>query len=1148
MYDTSWYEKLRKQLKTSDQNKELRGQETLLLQVELGLRLLEKLNLADEPITVLWVVLSGLPIPHPTLLQLNETQKRMVANARILLPFFSRYAWEDALRDYAHIPVYWRAYQVEAKNLDRQLVVNVRLAGQFDERLTTYDSSLTLLLAFKKQIVKPAPLGKQISFITDTPKGKNSFSLTLPESFAPAIKQQSKLTMGSIRERQPWSVGYYELKEAAVTLDRNQEKPNWVKRTERFLHYRAVQPDGELTGINERPLEFNGMMHLVGMVGSGKSTLMSLLAAHAVLKTSWRITLIVGDTMTALRMADQFNRLLGKDKEQPVAVALLGRSTRDKHLVQLYNASDFHENHTGLRWLNTVCPLQGAMEPKDLPDLLPIGREPCQTLAEVESTKKSPDKFVCPLFHICPSHQVYQDMPDAQIWITTPGAMGSASVPIQVDARRIKLGDLIYEQSDIVVFDEVDTIQEWFDNLLAPEVKLFDPHGSGILDQADVHVAHTWIENRPRPAADRRWRKAERQSVETGASILSQLEQVQILPQWIQRNYFSALSLFFKLSRRLVDLPDYSQEEDDPKKVEHAALLFEIFKALTADDLMRMQMKKDSYTDPVSRLAAIAERLVVSGDSSQDNEILVECETWIQEFVPEFAATANNLQKKQEEWDTRQQQSRRPPAEPRPDDLRTLAQRLEFALHVAILDRNLRVVFFEWEKHEATDTPQPKFRAPQYLMRMLPVPPTGKLFGSYFSQDIEPDKDVPFGSERPIRTGRLSVFGYNNIGRWYISHFHELRTALDGLPGPHVLAMSGTSWLPDSSRWHFEEYQQLPQGILESTPDTVKAIQQSRFKFLPQYEQDVEGNLLPLRVSGDSDKQGQIRKVIKKLMGIGSGQAHLPELLAKLEEASDDLWHDRARVLLLVNSYAQARTAAIEIQRYANNDLRSHVYYLMRSEDSDEDELIPADSLARQDIEQFAGTGGKILVAPLQAIGRGYNILNKAGKAAFGAVYFLTRPMPHPYDTQAIVRELNHKTLAWCQDENFHAWHEGSLYDKGTALRLRASQQWRQVEQRRYYSQLSDEERLDLAATTAGLIIQACGRLLRGGVPFEGYFVDAAWSPGFARKREPATARTSLLAAVIQILQKYTMDSIGEALYEPLYVALAATENFDYDN
>ncbi len=544
MYDTYWQEKLVRQLKQRDEQKEISGQETLLLEVELGLRLLEQLDLLDEPITVLWVMLSGLPIPDPRLSRFSGEQKRMVANVRVLLTFHSRFRWEDALRDYAALPEQWRAYRVQAKDLDRQLVANARLHGCFEERLIAYDSCLTSPLAFRKQATRLAEFGQITSFLADVAQGKKEVAITLPLALTPIVAKTAPVTMGAMRKRQALSVTYQELLDAAATLDQKADKPNWVDRAKRYLRYATVQADGNLSAINEQPLTLNGMAHLVGMVGSGKSTLMILLATHAVLKTDWRVTLVVGDTMTALRLADQFNRHLCSDSSSPVAVALLGRSTREKHLRELYRARDFHSGHTGLRWLSTICPLQGFIKPGDLPAPLPVGKEPCENLLEPEvPDKKSRGRLACPLFHVCPSHQVYRDMSKAPIWITTPGALGVATVPTQVDARRIKLGDLIYEQSDIVVFDEVDTIQEWFDNLLAPEIKLFDPHGNGVLDQADVNVAQTWVTNRTRPPADRRWRKAERQAVDAGSSILSQLEQIQILPQWIQRNYFSALSL-----------------------------------------------------------------------------------------------------------------------------------------------------------------------------------------------------------------------------------------------------------------------------------------------------------------------------------------------------------------------------------------------------------------------------------------------------------------------------------------------------------------------------------------------------------------------------------------------------------------------------
>jgi hypothetical protein len=189
----------------------------------------------------------------------------------------------------------------------------------------------------------------------------------------------------------------------------------------------------------------------------------------------------------------------------------------------------------------------------------------------------------------------------------------------------------------------------------------------------------------------------------------------------------------------------------------------------------------------------------------------------------------------------------------------------------------------------------------------------------------------------------------------------------------------------------------------------------------------------------------------------------------------------------------------------------------------------------------------------MNAIGRGFNILNADGKAAFGAVYFLTRPYPHPHDTQAIAQELNRHALDWADNPDFIAWKEDGIQQRAEAVRRRAAQYWRLAEHRSYYNTLRNDEELyafprrDLAATTAGLIIQAVGRLLRGGVPFHAYFVDAAWAPNYAREKTAETPRTSLLAAIIDLLCDYVdEDPVCDALYRPLADAIASIEKFQW--
>ncbi|MBE9104278.1 hypothetical protein IQ229_04780 [Nostoc cf. edaphicum LEGE 07299] len=78
--------------------------------------------------------------------------------------------------------------------------------------------------------------------------------------------------------------------------------------------------------------------------------------------------------------------------------------------------------------------------------------------------------------------------------------------------------------------------------------------------------------------------------------------------------------------------------------------------------------------------------------------------------------------------------------------------------------------------------------------------------------------------------------------------------------------------------------------------------------------------------------------------------------------------------------------------------MQDFVYHLVPDNtdtytEDDFDELAkfvkPPDKVAlnRTDIETFGQTKGKILVAPMNAIRRGSNILNANGKAAFGAIY-----------------------------------------------------------------------------------------------------------------------------------------------------------------
>jgi hypothetical protein len=330
-----------------------------------------------------------------------------------------------------------------------------------------------------------------------------------------------------------------------------------------------------------------------------------------------------------------------------------------------------------------------------------------------------------------------------------------------------------------------------------------------------------------------------------------------------------------------------------------------------------------------------------------------------------------------------------------------------------------------------------------------------------------------------------------------------------------------------------------PCGVLQApTAERVRIRDESTFAFIPQ--PDEEGK--PIRVSGADDMLAASRTLALALVNSGQLDQELATL-ARLGDENPGLWGDRQRLLILVNSYGQAKAVAQEIAQQRRNP--DEVLYLTQP-GADEDDLFGlARVLQRGDVEQFAWTSGKILVAPLGAIGRAYNILNPGGEAhaahaAFGAIYFLVRPMPHPYDVQALAGELNAYALAACADPDFPAWAYARLEDQRKAFRNLAREYWQRAEMRHGYGSLNARERRDLAATTFGRIVQAMGRLVRGGVPFHAYFVDASWAPKSA-DAAPGTPHDaaldsgtdSLLTEIVQLFVDYDESPIGTSLYEP---------------
>lgn len=838
-----------------------RDKARLLVHVELTLTLARQLGLEGEPVTIGWALLSRIPLQHVLLDRLTPQQRRMLANAALIVPLSSRVAWERTLARYAkEIPEKHQLYRIQPLPLDDQIIDAIYQQPSPDpQRERRYEAILLSTLSFEQRNRHETVAGETYKVRArgldgHTHRGR----VTITEDMTVDAATGHEWFDGP-RPRTVISLTLDELEPTAKYLDEREhqlgEREHWVRDLRQIRFRKAVWVDGHvsLEPENAHSLHLRGMVHLPGMVSAGKTTLAKLLIAHCLrMDLDIRITLVVGDSHTAIETAHQVNSWFHDDPNgaDVAAVPLLGATQRETHLGRLLASREYSraqtlgKPHWGERWLIPVCPLGAAIDWDASEDVvMAAGSEPCEGLVDdVKDRRRKGKRHICPLFHRCPSKQLYRDMPVARVWVTTPGALAQATLPLSLDRRILKLGDLVYEQSDLVILDEVETIVDWFDRTYARR-EVLTSSGSGLLDRLDRQISEYWNNNRVLPSHERRWIIPAREAIKVLSSVLTAIDdpnRKRTVKTWVRKGYFSPNQLAYRLARRLAGLKEWDSVDLLPETRrlhgEMADEAFEPFNELlnrTLDPLRRQAPPLENAR-AADQLAGLMQAINNLSEDVTDNAIVLQCRDWLLRWYPDIEARLTTLRTQLEQSDSPYDHNYLMQHCDR--SVNELAERLHFLLMVALLDRHVHIMLQEWyNKPEALEAAQPFSQIPRGIRTILPIPLTGQQYGFVI--------DTSSRHRRDEARNRLSLFAYTNIGRSYLLNFHRLREDLEGTPGPHVLALSGTSYLPDSTPFHVSL---RPSGVLIAPRETEAAISNSWFIW--RYFRDEEGE--PIHVSG----------------------------------------------------------------------------------------------------------------------------------------------------------------------------------------------------------------------------------------------------------------------------------------------------------
>lgn len=1072
----SWRKQIIRELKKQWPKTPTTSSPVELCNVELGLYLLSQLNPAI-PANALWTLLTGYLFPAPETENWHHKQHQMLGNARHLLPYFkSAYPWERALERYRQLEERLRGYEIDETSQEfRRRAISV-----CTKRWQVYEKTLTDKLPYKKRTIRWASEGSY-RFIDS----KYLASVELPPAliFPPppghSLKGQSK--------RSPISVTREQLLATARWMD-TKSPASWEQRLSR-VQWELFDSDSNLKRATT--LTLSGLVNLIGMVSSGKSTLMDVLAVWAA-KEGHHVTIVVGSVINTLNRAQEFSKF-------GISVApILGKSNRERHTNRLHATVTAQSNaplandHIGFRWLSTACPLN---ELRKTQHPFQMGEQPCLSLRDGKDKT-----YACPLYAACPFHQAQRSLTEASIWIATPASLIYTRIDPQLNTDNLRFTELVYRRSDLVIIDEADQVQAQLDSMFSPNQTLVSRGTDWLGGLWKRVVPQLDQEGRGQlvaPEVDR-WCQAQ-ETVQTAANkIYSLLLQNAALRKSIGRNYFTDWTLFDQLAVELSGTKQKSRYGD----LDYKALM-DIFREYMDDPIGEMRD---------SRLSNLAQKTILITNVER---VRGELKKWLLEHKKQDVTLTNaNLTK--------------------------LVTKLHFALLVAVLQDRLNLLTRDWKQVEKplnleAGSSAIFYSPPDDYVPVIAAAPMGNVLAFQYLPSTDSNSGL----------GDLRFFRCMGVGRWLVLHLHELFAA-DGLVGPHVLLLSGTSWAGTSPSYHI----QAPvAGLLRAPEAEVAAIAQSKFRFQPF----VDDQERPIRVSG---RQGNARlTALKQILG----QLAKPGALggnSKLERERKKLPHNRQRILLLVGSYDEAKY----VREYLENlrpEWREQILNLVRDDDANESEWM-ANSLQRGRVHQFYRTGAWLLITPLLAIERGHNILNQERKAAIGAAYFLVRPHPHPTDLGFAIQSINrwaverHTDAAWlaekCQNSS------PTLAEMAQTFRRAAYRRWRYLlSLPMIYSTLPEQERKAITWSSLVTVWQVIGRLIRGGSPARIYFCDAAFARHSAEKAEQVDkGSTSLLIGMREVLDPYFSSdtsknkitakekALVQALYGPFYKALTS--------
>lgn len=773
-------------------------------------------------------------------------------------------------------------------------------------------------------------------------------------------------------------------------------------------HFEGVLSSCVLSGPDGRTrtsLVVDGVRHLVGQVGSGKSALAKVLAVWCAINGR-RMTYVTLKAADAVLWAEEVDSicesLAGRVDDplrHPLCAPIVGRSGRLSYADAICSKrgseimTDYEDFH-----LQTPC-IVDAFAYGDGSAANVTSRPPCQGLCRRRPDGRSKEG-PCPLIPWCPTAAAMLAELEAPVRCTTIEAFAQTKL---LDTRAFELS---LSSDDVVVFDECDA-----------QVQRADGLANVTLDLDRVKKASSgWMaELISRPAMSVGGDREAQLKKET----LEELNRHSRAICAVLINSPFVKPLLLAMSSGLPGDPEAPVAWDPEARKVPADADFKFFPLNLIEELYKVHVHhRDSghvvrlVPDEVCRqLGDLALRmgepdptlaycLRVVGAANDPGEFSQALEDWLGS-IPLADATDALSYFRAIGW-----------FECVRDILSFVLLAIGLTNDVARLGDNFSI--FDEATQRAIGDFSPRRVA---ITRYLPAPADGSQYQFEFVRD---GKDV---------SPHLKLHKERFFGPALVDNLHAcvLAPAGDGtLPcGPNVLLLSGTSYLP----YRLAGAVMRPVDYLLARDDPARAeyLRGTRFAVDRACGEDT-------RVSGT--RRGLDPREDLHLRAVRTVARNVLDTLVR---RSSDASRPLRKSLACLTSYADCRAFAVELATLASNrGLPLRVDYLSRSPQDchggDSAEAGTAHARSPQSIEDFGRDRVDVLVAPYATVARGYNIVLPDGHSALSDLFLCSRPLPVPEDLDELAARVSGyaELVALCPPDD-----EGDAFDAEERFRAR---------------------------------------------------------------------------------------------------------------